>query len=169
MEPLSTPASAGSLAQAPHASAVGWGAIAGGAVATLTTSIILLTLGTGIGLTAVSPWSGEGMSAKALGASAVIWMVVMQWLSAAIGGYMAGRLRMRWNYFDRDEVFFRDTAHGFLSWGLALAVVVLFAGSLAASVAGPASTAGAAAAGSQAKDTSVNYYADSLFRSDTTS
>src|ERR1700760_2464918 len=134
MEALNTPVSPGSSAQGPHASAVGWGAIAAGAVGTITTHIVLLTLGAGIGLTAASPWSGEGLSAKAIGVSAVIWMVVVQWLSAGMGGYLAGRLRLRWNYFDKDEVFFRDTVHGFLSWGVALAVVTVFATSLTTGV-----------------------------------
>src|SRR6201996_603795 len=164
MEALNTPVSPGSSAQGPHASAVGWGAIVAGAVGTITTHIVLLTLGAGIGLTAASPWSGEGLSAKAIGVSAVIWMVVVQWLSAGMGGYLAGRLRLRWNYFDKDEVFFRDTAHGFLSWGLALAITVTFAASLAAGVVGTASTAASTAAAAQTKDSSLGYYADSLFR-----
>src|SRR5437588_370139 len=138
MEAMSKPATPGSLATAPHASAVGWGAIGAGAVATIATNIVLLTLGAGIGLTVASPWAGEGASAKAIAASGVAWMVVVQWLSAAMGGYMAGRLRLRWNYFDRDEVFFRDTAHGFLSWGLALALVTFFAIALTTGVVGMA-------------------------------
>jgi hypothetical protein len=94
-------------------------------------------------------------------------MVVVQWLSAGMGGYMAGRLRLRWNYFDKDEVFFRDTAHGFLAWGLALAVVVIFAASMAVGVAGTAATGAAAVTAAQGEDSSMNYYADSLFRTDT--
>jgi hypothetical protein len=165
MAALETPVSTGSMTQAPSASVVGWGAIAAGAVATIATGIALMALGTGVGLSAASPWSGEGASAKAIGVGAVIWMVVMQWLSAALGGYLTGRLRLRWNYYDRDEVYFRDTAHGFLSWALAIALTVAFAGALATGVLGSATTAGATAA-AQARNASNGYFTDSLFRTD---
>jgi hypothetical protein len=166
MAALDTPVSTGSMTQSPSASAVGWGAIAAGAIATITAGVILMTLGAGIGLSATSPWSGEGASAKALGAGAVIWMIVVQWLSAGLGGYLTGRLRLRWNYYDRDEVYFRDTAHGFLSWAFAVAITIAFAGSLATGVLGGATT-GAATAAAQTRNTSNNYFTDSLFRADT--
>ncbi|MGZ6243544.1 MAG: hypothetical protein ACXWN9_13300 [Candidatus Binataceae bacterium] len=166
MAALDTPVSAGSMVQAPHASVVAWGAITAGAVATVTMGIILLTLGAGVGLSAASPWPGEGASAQALGKGAVAWMVVVQWLSAAMGGYLAGRLRLRWNYYDRDEVYFRDTAHGFLAWALAVAVVAMFAGTLAGIAGTATATAGVSAAASQARNNTNNYYTDSLFRAD---
>ena len=40
-------------------------------------------------------------------------------IASAIGGYLAARLRARWVGFDADEVFFRDTAHGFIAWAFA--------------------------------------------------
>jgi hypothetical protein len=155
------------LGEAPSVSAVGWGAIVAGAVGALATSIILITLGAGLGLSAASPWAGEGMSAKAIGVTAVIWLVVVQWLSAAIGGYLTGRLRLRWNYFDRDEVFFRDTAHGFLAWGLAVAIVALSATTMTSGLIGSATTGAAAGAASKSHESSMGYFADSLYRVDT--
>jgi hypothetical protein len=86
-----------------------------------------------------------------------IWLIVTQWLSAALGGYIAGRLRTRWIGTHTHEVFFRDTAHGLITWAVAtLLVVAVSAGSFmsAAGTAGRAASAGATAimagAGSEA-------------------
>jgi hypothetical protein len=75
------------------ASAVEWGAIFAGGVAAIGITIILLTLGPGLGLTAVSPWSFRNPSPTAFGTATAIWLVVTQWLSSAFGGYLTGRLR----------------------------------------------------------------------------
>ena len=40
-------------------------------------------------------------------------------LASTVGGLIAGRMRGRWVRAHRDEVFFRDTAHGFLAWAFA--------------------------------------------------
>jgi hypothetical protein len=142
--------------------------------------VILLLLGSGIGLSMISPWYGAGASAMTVGVSAVIWLVVVQWLSSALGGFLAGRLRTKWTSLHTHEVTFRDTAHGLLAWSLAsIAGAVLFA-SLAASGAGVAAkgaadiaagaASGAAQAGVQngaasaALDPSA-YFVDPMFRS----
>ena len=51
----------------------------------------------------------------------------MQIVASSVGGYLAGRLRTRWVNVHTHEVYFRDTAHGFLAWSLSL---VLTAGLL---------------------------------------
>ena len=160
------PSSAAITASSPQASAVAWSAIIAGAVAAVAVSVVLLTLGAGIGLSAASPWSGEGASVKAIGVAAVIWLIVVQWLSAAMGGYITGRLRVRWNYFDRDEVFFRDTTHGFLSWALAIAAVTLVSTTMAAGAIGSATTGITASAASKANDNTLGYFSDALYRSE---
>src|SRR5690349_16124912 len=104
--------------------AVSWGSIVGGAVAAAAVSLILLALGSGIGLSAISAWPGMGISATAFGMTGAIWLVVTQWLSSALGGYLSGRLRTRSTGLHTDEVYFRDTAHGFLSWALATLIGV---------------------------------------------
>jgi hypothetical protein len=96
-------------------SAVRWSAIAGGAFAAAALSLLLVTLGSGIGLSSVSPWTNDSASATALTAGAAVWLIVVQWLSSGFGGYLTGRLRTKWADMHSDEVFFRDTAHGFLS------------------------------------------------------
>lgn len=100
-------------------SAVSWCAIFAGAVASAALSLILLFLGTGFGFTLISPWSGEGISGTTFTVTSIVGITVISLLASAIGGYLAGRLRTRWVNTPADEVYFRDTAHGFLSWSVA--------------------------------------------------
>ncbi|WP_288427675.1 hypothetical protein [uncultured Agrobacterium sp.] len=157
--------------------AMSWGPIIGGAIAATGITLILLLVGSGFGLTMVSPWSGESSSAATLGVTAAIWLIVVQWLSSALGGYLTGRLRTKWAAVHTDEVFFRDTAHGFLSWALATILVMGFlASSLtslasagASAVVSSASTATIAGAASSTgssdgSDLSTSYFTDMLLR-----
>ncbi|APW40423.1 hypothetical protein RD110_02485 [Rhodoferax koreense] len=169
------------------ASAVSWGAILAGAAAAAALSMILLILGLGLGLSSVSPWSQSGIGAAALGFSTIVWVTVTQLLASGMGGYLAGRLRSRWAGVHTDEVYFRDTAHGFLSWAIASLVTAAVIGSAigsivgsgvqaGASIAGGAAatvaTAGVGAAAAGAKETAdanggpSAYFIDSLFRRD---
>jgi hypothetical protein len=151
-------------------SAVTWAAIVGGAVGAISATLVLTALETALGFASISPWSNASASAAALGVGAVIWLVVTQWLSAAFGGYLTGRLRTKWAAMNTDEVFFRDTAHGFLSWGLSTAIVALAlisaAGSTASLTATVASGAvqGAAQSAGDAASGPMAYFTDSLFR-----
>ena len=81
-------------------------------------SLILLAFGIGVGFSVVSPWANEGVSATTFHVGAGIYLVVVAMLASTVGGYLAGRMRGRWAVH-RDEVFFRDTAHGFLAWAFA--------------------------------------------------
>jgi hypothetical protein len=161
-------------------SGVSWGAIFAGAAAAAALSLILVLLGFGLGFSAVSPWANEGMSAKGLGISTIVWLAVTQIIASGAGGYIAGRLRVKWAYMHGDEVYFRDTAHGFLAWCVAtLVTATLVAGSVSsivsggvqagAQVAGGAANAVTQAAGTAAANTDSDqygYYIDSLFRDD---
>jgi hypothetical protein len=128
--------------------ATDWGAIIGGALGAIAVSIILFTAGSGFGLSTVEPWSFANRAPETFAIGAAIWLIVMQWLSAAFGGYLAGRLRAKWIGPRTDEVLFRDTAHGLLAWALATVIVAaLFTlGTLGTSAAAVA-TEGAPAAG----------------------
>lgn len=138
-------------------SAVNWGPVLAGAFAAVATTLILLALGSGLGFAVMSPWPGAGVTATGFVIGTGIWLIVTQWLSSCLGGYIAGRLRTRWTQVHTDEVFFRDTAHGFLAWAVS---AVLIAGvALNATVAATNATANTAAA-------SASYAADSLLRSD---
>lgn len=157
-------------------SGISWGPILGGAVGATGITLILLLVGSGVGLTMVSPWSGESSSAATVGVTAAIWLVVVQWLSSALGGYLTGRLRTKWAAAHTDEVFFRDTAHGFLSWAVATVFVAGFLASSLTSLAGAGASAigtiatgatmagGAAAASSSGPDLSTSYFTDALLR-----
>jgi len=145
-------------------SAVSWAAIIAGGFASLATTLILLVLGAGIGLSMISPWYGAAASAGTVGVTAVIWLIIVQWLSSGVGGFLAGRLRTRWRGLHTHEVFFRDTAHGFLVWSLAgVAGAAMFA-SIASSGVGAVTQSNRANTATRTQDT-VSYYSDSLFRS----
>jgi hypothetical protein len=126
-------------------SAVSWAAIIGGAVAAASATLVLVALGSGLGLAAISPWHNAGASATTFTIGAGIWLIVVQWLSSGLGGYLTGRLRTKWVGTHTHEVFFRDTAHGFLTWALASVLGALILASAAASAIGTATQATATA------------------------
>jgi len=119
-------------------SAVSWSSILAGSFASLGLSFILVALGSGLGFAFVSPWPGHGLSTTALTATAVIWLLVAQWISAGVGGYLAGRLRTRWVGTHMHEVFFRDTAHGLITWAVVTVVIAVLTVPLAGSMSWPA-------------------------------
>jgi hypothetical protein len=152
-----------------NSSGVSWSAVLAGAFVTAALSLILLALGTGLGFASASVWSGVGASASTIGTAAILWFIVIQILSSAMGGYLAGRLRTKWSGIHNDEVYFRDTAHGFLAWSVALVITAAFLASAATSLIGSAPERGGVVAAPQNQiiEASPNaYFVDSLFRSD---
>jgi hypothetical protein len=131
-------------------------------------------LGSGLGLTMVSPWSNEGVSLTTFAVSTAVWLVIVQWVSAGVGGYLAGRLRTKWVGVHTDEVYFRDTAHGFLAWALATVLLAGVLGSalsaaVGAGVGAAANVASGAASGAteaaaNATTDPTAYFVDTLFR-----
>jgi hypothetical protein len=113
-------------------SAVSWPAIFAGAFVAATASVVLAALGSGFGLASVSAWPNSGVSATTFTVMTAIWLVVVQWLASGLGGYVAGRLRTKWANTHTHEVFFRDTAHGFITWAVATILVAAFVASAAA-------------------------------------
>lgn len=162
----------------PYGSAVSWGAISAGAAAAAALSLILLVLGTGLGLTVLSPWSAGPDSVERLGWASIVWITLTALAASGMGGYLAGRLRVRWGGTTIDEVYFRDTAHGLLAWALAtLATAALLAGVIGTLLGGGAKVAGAGvAAAGPTLSTSIrrgepqpwllDYYAGQLERAD---
>jgi hypothetical protein len=154
-----------------HSSGVSWSAVIAGGFVTAALSLILLALGTGLGLSSFSVWSySSGIAAK-LGAAAILWMICTHLASSAMGGYLAGRLRTKWSNIHNDEVYFRDTAHGFLAWSVAVVITAAFLASAAASMIGSSSVEGGikwpSNSSSESQTTSGNmYFIDMLFRSD---
>jgi hypothetical protein len=148
-------------------SAISWPAIFGGAVAAAATTVVLVLLGSGLGLTAISPWPNQSTSATTFTIAAGIWLIVVQWISSGLGGYLTGRLRTKWVRTHTHEVFFRDTAHGLLTWGLASVVGALIAASALTSAVGTTARAGATMASGAAQGALAQrqaYDVDGLFR-----
>ncbi|TPI36841.1 hypothetical protein FJW07_19845 [Mesorhizobium sp. B3-1-9] len=156
-------------------SAVSWGPIVAGAFAASTLTVVLMLVGSGLGLTMMSPWGSASLTTFAV--STAIWLVIVQWLSSALGGYIAGRLRTKWVNVHTDEVYFRDTAHGFLAWALATLLVATVLGSAISGIVGAGTQAATgllsgaatgAASRASAQSPSANdlagYFVDSLFR-----
>jgi len=151
-----------------------WRAVLAGASVATALALILLILGTGFGLTAISPWANEGASSKAIGIAAIAWLVFVHLSSAALGGYMSGRLRPRWTDVQQDEVFFRDTAQGLVAWAVGTILSAVLVSSAATSIVGGAAKvgAGAAAAGTAATVAAASTssatapFVDTLFRSE---
>ncbi|MEP6942516.1 MAG: hypothetical protein ABI981_06250 [Betaproteobacteria bacterium] len=139
-----------SVANEASASGVSWAAVLAGAFVAAALAFILLLLGVGLGLASVSPWTGYGASAGAIGLATILWLFLTQGITAGVGGYVAGRLRTKWAALHTDEVYFRDTAHGLLAWAVGIVIGAAILGTAATSiVAGTAkvaaTTVGAAA------------------------
>lgn len=137
-------------------SAVNWGAALAGAAIALATTLILIALGSGLGFAAASPWPGASASGTSFAVGVGIWLIVTQWLSSFMGGYIAGRLRTKWAGIHTHEVVFRDTAHGLLAWAVATGIVGAVAFNATVSAAGTVSSAAA---------TSISYATDTMLRS----
>jgi hypothetical protein len=146
--------------------AVSWSAVAAGAVAAAALALVLVAFGAGLGLSAVSPWSDSGVSATTFRTGTGIYLIIVAVMSSAVGGYLAARLRTRWVGVNTHEVFFRDTAHGFLAWAFA---TLLSATALASATAYLANgTAAGLSAGAAQMGRSYNpseIYVDKMFRS----
>ena len=150
-------------------SRVSWGAVIGGGIASLGVTLILLAFGVGAGLSAVSPWSNEGVSATTFQISTGVYLVVVAMLASTVGGFLTGRMRATWADVHEHEVYFRDSAHGVLTWAFATVVgaTMLSAAAthiLAGASAGSIPAAGAATAAAPSSPTDA--YVDTLLRSD---
>ncbi len=170
-----------------NTSAVSWASIFAGAAAAAALSLILLILGFGLGMSSISPWANSGAKASTIGITTILWLTLTQILASGLGGYLSGRLRVKWASVHTDEVYFRDTAHGLLAWAVATIVTATFlasavstalggaidAGASAASTTATSLVAGSAAAagnssgqGSNVGSNTIAYFVDSLFRGD---
>jgi hypothetical protein len=156
-------------------SAASWPSIIAGAFVAASATLVLVALGSGIGLASISPWHNHGVTVTTFAVTGAIWLIVTQWISAGLGGYIAGRLRTRWVGTHTHEVFFRDTAHGFITWAVATVLLAAVLSSSLMTGAGAAAHAVADVAASGAQGTMQSsgapsspvsaYSVDKLFRS----
>lgn len=133
-----------------HGSYFDWPAIIGGAVVATAIGVLFAGFGAALGLTAISPYEGEGSGGFALiivGA----WLLITTVAAYGAGGYVSGRMRRRIDDASSDEVAARDSMHGAVVWGLALLLSVWMAagavGSGATAVGNAAKGAADAASG----------------------
>lgn len=150
-------------------SAISWAAIFAGTAVAISISLVLVVLGSGLGLASLTPSARSVASPGSLAALAIVWIVIVQWLSAAFGGYVTGRLRTRWVGTHTHEVFFRDTAHGLVTWAVATAIVAMVVGSatssmLSGGIHAATTTASSEAANNVQSNSVVPYDVDVLFR-----
>lgn len=147
-----------------------WACVLAGAVTAAAVSFLLLTFGSGIGLSMVSTPSfdgstvyGGGMSATVVVLITAVWTILVQVGAYAIGGYLAGRMRRPLGDAQESEVTFRDGTHGLLVWAVGVIVSALVAASVASGAARMAASVagGAAQASTSVMDTAV----DRLLRS----
>jgi hypothetical protein len=150
----------------PSAAGISWAAVAAGAIVNCALTVVVLAFGVGLGLSVVSPWGGAGVSATTFKIGTGLYLVVIAMLSSSIGGYIAGRMRSRWIGVHGDEVYFRDTAHGFVAWALATVLGTVLLASPASTLLGGAATGSAQGAVSSARSGPMDGYVDTLLRSD---
>ncbi len=150
----------------PSVPGVSWAAVLAGAVASLALTLVLLSLGAGMGFAVVSPWGNSGVSATTFKIGTGLYFIVMAMISSAIGGYLAGRLRTKWVGVHTTEVHFRDTAHGFLAWAAASVIGAVLLASPASSLIGGTLSGATQAAANSAQSSPMDRYVDTLFRSD---
>lgn len=149
----------------PSMAGVSWAAVAAGAVVSCALTLVLLAFGVGLGLSVVSPWSGAGVTATTFKIGTGLYLMVIAMLSSSIGGYVAGRLRSRWVGVRSDEVYFRDTAHGFVSWALASVIgAILLATPATSLIGGGVSAVGQSTSAAANRSGPMDNYVDTLFR-----
>jgi hypothetical protein len=150
----------------PSVSGVSWAAVSAGAVVSLALTLVLIAFGTGLGLSVVSPWAGSGVSATTFKIGTGLYLVVIAMMSSSIGGYIAGRLRSRWVGVHTDEVYFRDTAHGFIAWAFASVLGAILLASPATTLLGGAASGAGQATAAASRSGPMEGYVDTLMRSD---
>jgi hypothetical protein len=167
---VETPIRTDVLAEADAQSAVSWASIAAGAVVAAASSLGLLALGVGLGLSSISPWTDSGVSASTFKNATGIYMVAVAVMASAMGGYLAARLRTRWIGVNTNEVFFRDTAHGLITWAFATVLSASVLGAAATHIVGGVAAGAGAAAGQAAQNVNPSrVFVDRLFRADAVS
>ena len=122
-------------------SGVSWGAVFAGATGAAALSLVFILLGSGLGFAVVSPWAGN--TGIVLGASAIAWLAFTQLAASALGGFLAGRLRVKRARLHDDDVHFRDTVHGLLSWAVSTLVAAAFFGGVTGNIADAVTAAAA--------------------------
>ncbi|MEI6204346.1 MAG: hypothetical protein WCP68_20555, partial [Enhydrobacter sp.] len=116
----------------------------------------------------LNPWS-NGVAATTTKAATVagIYITVTAVLASAVGGYLTGRLRHLWRGTHPHEAFFRDTAHGLVTWAAATVGGAILLGTVTTSLTGAAVHGASTGAGMvAARDGVTAGFTDQLFAYD---
>jgi hypothetical protein len=130
---------------------VQWGAVILGALGATAISMVLLTFGAGLGLSAASAQPYAGASAKAIAVISALYAAITMVAAFGAGGYVTGRMRLPATE-ELAEHEFRDGAHGFAVWALGIVIGGVIAisgvsGAFKTAAQATAAIGGAAAAG----------------------
>jgi len=143
-----------------------WTPVFAGALVASAVSLVLIAFGTAIGLGIVSSSPTWRDTSPTLTMLSGLYLLLAALVSFGVGGYVAGRLRERWDPSARSDVVeFRDGTHGIVAWALAVVITGVVAAASAASLASktaPAATSSATTAG----EPLIAYELDRLFRGD---
>lgn len=139
-------------------SGISWAAVLAGAAVICAITLVLLSLGVGLGMSVASPW-GSSVTPTTFKIGTGVYFIVVAMISSAIGGHVAGRLRRRYVGIHDNETYFRDTANGFVAWAVASIVGAAVLASAANLALGSASPMGRAQDGNPAA-----IYVDRLLR-----
>ena len=143
-----------------------WSAVIAGALVAAAVSLVLIAFGTAIGLSVLSSSPTWRDTSPALAVASGLYLLLTALASFGLGGYVAGRLRERWDpAAPGDVVEFRDGAHGVLVWAIAVVISGLIITASAAQLVFKATEQ----AGSPATTTGeplLAYELDKLFRAE---
>jgi hypothetical protein len=151
----------------PH-SGISWSAIIAGALTAIAISIIVIALGSGIGMSVISPYSYSPPSATTMTVIGALWLVFAQAIGFATGGYVTARLRRSPTPIHSGEVKFRDGASGLIVWAVGVVLTLLVVAAAVSRVDSKTdgsannTTALVAATGSELKP--LDYFSDALLR-----
>jgi hypothetical protein len=110
--------------------ALSWSAIFAGAFVAVSTSVVLTLLAAGFGYDLAAGAIATRRSLMAFSPELGAGAIAIQVVSAALGGYLAGRLRHPWFSAHTDEAHFRDTAQGLITWAIATVAGLVLAASV---------------------------------------
>jgi len=128
-----------------------WGAVILGALGATAISMVLLTFGAGLGLSAASAQPYAGASSKAIAVISALYAAITMVAAFGAGGYVTGRMRLPATQ-ELAEHEFRDGAHGFAVWALGIVIggaiaISGISGAFKTAVQATAAIGGATAAG----------------------
>jgi hypothetical protein len=120
-----------------------WTAVIAGATLAAALSLVLVAFGSAIGLSVASTAPTWRDTTATLAALSGLYLLLAAAISFGFGGYVAGRMRVRWTgTLHNDFVEFRDGSHGLVCWALAVVIsgvaAAIIASTLASKAAPPA-------------------------------